>query len=140
MRSTRWTRAAAVLVVAAPWHSVAAACSGPHSNVGFLHRSLPADGKYEVAVEVEISALRAGPILREAEGRILSLIRGNYAGTRVIVRNLGLTSCDSLPSPGQKGIILGKIISSSPDALIIDPIRTLSEREIFQRTGKWPTD
>ena len=121
-------------------HSVARACGGPPYNVGFLHRDLPDDRKFDVAVTVEITAVRARPIPGEAEGRILSVVHGQYSGSKVLILNVGLTSCDSPPFLGQKGIVVGKIVSVSDDALVIDPIRTLSEREIYLKTGKPPTE
>ena len=99
---------------------------------------MPDDREYEVAAEVEIISLTGKTFPAEAEGRILSMIRGSHSGKIIVLRNLGGTSCDTFPMPGQKGIVLGRIISSADDVLVIDPVRTMSEREIFLKTGKVP--
>ena len=138
MRSNKRIRAATLLIALSLCHPAASACGGDYNSVGFLHTSLPDDVEYEVAAQVEITALTATTFPGEAEGRILSMIRGNYSGAKVVIRNLGGTSCDSFPMPGQKGIVLGRTISSSDDALVIDPIRTLSERQILLKAGKLP--
>jgi hypothetical protein len=115
------------------------ACGGDPYNTGFVHQTIP-DSKTAVAAQVEIVAMRRiDAISGESEGRIIKMLRGSYAGPKIIVRTQ-LTSCDQLPWPGEKGIVAGEVISSTDDALVISPVRTLSEREIYLKTGKHPSN
>ena len=121
-----------MLTIAEP----AEACGGDPYSTGFVHQSLPDNPKAVVAAQVEIVAMRpTDAISGESEGRIIKMLRGSYSGSKIIVRTY-LTSCDQLPWPGEKGIVAGEVISSTDEALIIRPVRTLSEREIYLKTGK----
>ena len=125
----------ALVVAAAP----AKACRGEHSETGFVHQSLPDNPKAVVAAQVEITAMRPKDGgWGESEGRIIKMIRGDYSGSRIIVRT-DLTSCDHLPWPGEKGIVAGEVIASTNEALIILPVRTLSQIQIDLRTRRDPS-
>ena len=119
--------------------SVAHACEGPHNDVGFLHHSLRDAPMSTVAAKVEIVAQReTAPGSYEVEGRIFSMLRGSYSGTKIILKVPALNSCDVLPGPGGKGIVVGEVVSSTADALVISPKPTLSEQQYFLKYGKLP--
>jgi len=118
--------------------TAAKACGGDAYNTGFVHQALPDTSRVAVAAEVEIVSMRMNDAVSgESEGRIVKMLRGSYSGSKIIVRT-GLTSCDQLPWPGEKGIVAGEVISSNADALIIRPVRTKSEREIYLESQRPP--
>ena len=114
----------------------AKACGGDPYSTGFVHKSLPDSPRAAVAAQVEIVSMRMNDAISgESEGRIVKMLRGSYSGSEIIIRS-HLTSCDQLPLPGQKGIVAGEVISSTDEALIIKPVRTKSERQIYLESQK----
>jgi hypothetical protein len=92
----------------------------------YLHESLPEipDGAVAARVEILTSTYSLHDVRIEA--RIVSMLGGSYPGTRIRLEPRHVTSCDSFPSAGETGIVVGYVISSSDDLLIVDPIRAPS--------------
>jgi hypothetical protein len=109
--------------------AAAQACRLPANQTSMLHRTLPALPPGVVAAEVEIiTDVRSSdrPFL---EGEIISMIVGEFEGTRLRFDPQITTSCDGYPYPGTRGIAVGYVRSASDDILVIDPIREPSASE-----------
>lgn len=120
-RMKRWPIVAVSLFVCGTLIPTAAqACRTGWGERSLLHASIPALPAGTVAAEVEVitSVGRGKPF----EARILRMIGDEYNGSRL---SLGVVSlCDSLPEPGDRGFIVGRVISRSADKLILAPIST----------------
>ena len=119
--------AMAAAVIAAP----AQACSNPGSQTSMLHTELPNEDAGDFAAEVEVTVSQHGPGQRSFEGRIIRLLRGTTTATTFrLDRSTINTSCDSYPSVGSKGILVGTIVSSSPDEVSIKITHAPSSRQL----------
>lgn len=114
--------AMAAAIIAAP----AQACRYHGNQTSFLHTELPAEDVGNFAAEVEVTVSQHGRGERSFEGRIITILRGETtASTFRFDPNMFHTSCDSYSSVGSRGIIVGTIVSSSPEQVVINPVRTL---------------
>lgn len=104
--------------------SPARACPFSEAMTPFLFDALPAVPPGAFAARVQIIARDThGPEIR---ARIVAMIVGDYAGSILGLQPSHYTSCDRFPMPGETGIVVGRVISSSPEALVIDPVRAPS--------------
>lgn len=104
---------------AAPAH----ACRGPFAEIAYLHRTLPEEAAGDFAAEVEILASDDGPDGYFFTARIIRLLRGKATSAKFVnVVPQVHTDCDRFPGVGEKGILIGRIVSSGPDEIGIDPI------------------
>jgi hypothetical protein len=118
-----------LLAVGAVIPATAQACRLAANQTSMLHTILPAIPPGAVAAEVEIITDVRSADRPPLEARILSMIVGDFKGTRLRFDPQIITSCDGFPSPGTRGIAVGYIRSASDDVLLIDPIREPSESE-----------
>lgn len=94
----------------------------------FIHRTMPDAPKGEIVARVQIGPLRKiDGISGESEGRIIEMLRGSYAGSKIIIKVHLHTSCDQFPYPGEQGIVVGNVISSTEEELTISAISTRSK-------------
>jgi hypothetical protein len=101
--------------------SPAPACTVAEAMTPMLFEELPAVPTDAVAARVRmLTGIRA---------RIVEMIRGDYSGANLRLAPSASTSCDLHPDEGQTGIVVGWVISSSPDELVIDPLRAPSMAE-----------
>jgi hypothetical protein len=127
----RWKRklmlAPLVLTLLVP--GPAQACRVPAAQTPLLHDRLPRLPAGVIAAEVEIvTDVRSEPE-PPLEARIIRMIRGNYRGTRLRIDPTRVTSCDGVPLPGQRGIVVGRVLSVSDEMLVVDAIRAPSRLE-----------
>jgi hypothetical protein len=96
-----------------------------------LHEALPDLPEGAVAVEVEITTDVRSAGNPPLEARIISMIEGDFEGTKLRFDPRINTSCDGYPYLGTRGIAVGYVLSTSDGILVIDPIRAPSavERE-----------
>jgi len=104
--------------------SPARACPIADAMTPMLFEELPAVPPGAVAARVVI--LADDPRHAGTRGRILAMLVGDYAGTMLRLEPAYYTSCDRFPQPGDAGIVVGRILSSTPDELVVDPIRAPS--------------
>jgi hypothetical protein len=96
------------------------ACPFSEAMKPMLFEELPAVPADAVAARVQILARNPHePVVR---ARIVEMIRGDYAGASVRLEPSYHNSCDRFPLAGETGIVVGRVISSSPEALVIDPV------------------
>jgi hypothetical protein len=102
-----------------------------------FHKSLPFLPEGMVAAEVEILN---GPSSDHAEmrARIISMLRGSYSGTEIRLAPRIIMSCNGWARSGDRGIVVGTVISSSETELVIDPMWAPSQREIDSRLPLFP--
>jgi hypothetical protein len=106
----------------------ASACWGPDFHRHYLHDTLPPLTGDIVAFSVEVTGMERVPLGHlAAHARVISRMRGNFAGTRIRLESKGLTDCDIPPRPGEAGIVIGRVLRKAPNLLVIAPIRTRSE-------------
>lgn len=119
--------AMAATIIAAP----AEACRNPRDQTSILHYQLPTEDVGDFAAVVEVTVSQFDPGERSFEGRIITLLRGTTTATafRFDGPKMIVTGCDSFPSVGSRGILVGTIVSSSPEQVVIDPIRAPSQSE-----------
>ena len=95
-----------------------------------LHDKIPVLSPDLIAAEVEITTdVRSTPS-PPLEARIISMIQGKYAGSLLRIEPQVISSCDGFPYPGQRGIVVGRVVQSSDGVLVIDPIRAPSANQI----------
>jgi hypothetical protein len=121
--------------------SGAHACRVSTSQTPILHDRLPAAlPAGTIAAEVEvITDIRApGAGDRAMNTRVIRMMRGKYAGRTIRVAPTYISSCDGWPYPGTRGIVVGRVLSSSDGVLAVDPIRGPSvaqqQREAAERS------
>ena len=119
--------------------SAAHACRVPARQTPILHQTLPALPEGMVAAEVEITSDIRSPGRPPLEARIISMVSGDDAGTKLRIEPRVISSCDGFPSPGTRGFAVGRILSSSEEALVIDPIRAPSAVELHRRAEQGST-
>lgn len=107
----------------------AGACASATGIRPLFHATLPTLPDRSVAMNVEIVAVSQAAI----EGRIIAMVRGRYSGARFRIALQGVNSCDGRVRPGDRGLLVGRIVSASEEALVIDPIRGPSEYENSRR-------
>jgi hypothetical protein len=121
---------APLLLAAALFPATAHACRIPSAMTPLLHERLPRPlPAGTVAAEVEIAADVRTSLTQPIDARIIRMLRGHYRGTRLRIDRTVVTSCDADPSPGSRGIVVGRILSRTDALLVIDPIRAPSARE-----------
>lgn len=115
---------AATIGLATP--APAPACTIADAVTPYLHRTLPAVPQGAIAARVEILPGTPSGHQVRIRARILSMLRGSYDGSTLLIEPRMLSSCDGIPTAGEKGIVVGRVVSSSPEALVIDPVRAPS--------------
>jgi hypothetical protein len=113
--------------------NAAYACRASVSQTPILHRTLPALPDGVVAAEVQVITDKYSPERPPLEARIISMIKGDYAGTKLRIEPHFISSCDVFPQPGDRGFAVGRVLSRSKEALVIDPIRAPSAGELHRR-------
>jgi hypothetical protein len=109
--------AATAMLVLVP--SPGEACPFAAAMSPLLFERLPTIPAGAVAARVEI--LARSPNEQGIRARIVEMIRGEYGGVTLQLHPAGFNSCVRYPQPGETGIVVGRVVSSSPEALIIDP-------------------
>lgn len=125
-------------VVAALSPVAAFACRVASNEKPYLHAWLPAQPALSadmIAAEVEVlsepSSLRGVRI----EARVISMLKGAYAGTRLRIEPEFVTSCDAFPAVGARGVVIGKRLREEDGVLVIDIIRAPSLDEQMRKGG-----
>jgi len=126
---------ALILMASIALPASAQACRTLSNETPMLHHTLPAVPDGAVAAEVEISAEVPTPSRPHVEARIISMIAGDFAGSKLIFDPRGTSSCDRFPSPGERGIAVGYVLSASEGVLVIDPVRAPSLTEQRQQNA-----
>jgi hypothetical protein len=102
----------------------ASACRTAAQMHGYVFSSLPPLQPGEVAARVEIVSVK-GPLGRlEIDARIVAMLQGAYSGARLRMTASGGSNCDLPPRAGDVGIVVGRVVASSDDALVIEPNRS----------------
>ena len=109
--------------------ATAQACRVSSFQTPILHDKVPTLAPGLIAVEVEITTDVRSASRPPLEGRIISMIRGKYAGSLLRIEPQVISSCDGFPYPGQRGIVVGRVLRSSGDALVVDPVRAPSANQ-----------
>jgi len=83
-----------------------------------------------VAARVEI--LTDTHSLRDVriEARLIAMLQGSYAGKRLRIEPVLVTSCDAFPQAGEEGIVVGKVLRKDKGVLVIDVVRAPSINEL----------
>ncbi len=115
---------------------VAHACRTSSSQTSILHRVLPVLPKGVVAAEVEITTDIRSPARPPLEARIISMIKGGYKGRKLRIAPQIISSCDGFPYPGSRGFAVGRVLLSSKDVLVIDPIREPSANDRMRQSKR----
>lgn len=124
----------ALLVVATfTLPGAAQACRVAAAQTPLLHKRLPELGPGLVAAEVEIVTDVRSDSRPPLEARIIRMISGDYAGTRLRIEPLMQTSCDGVPYPGTRGFVIGRVLSASDEILVVDPLRAPSAIELHRQ-------
>jgi hypothetical protein len=124
-------------VLGAP--GAALACRVASFQTPILHEKLPALPADAVAAEVEVvTDVRAPPGWRAMDVRIIRMIRGQYRGRTIRIEPKAYSSCDGWPYPGTRGIVVGSVLSSSDEALVVDPIRAPSAEDLRRQAASRP--
>ena len=115
--------AASALAPAPAW-----ACTPYEAMTPMLFDALPAVLSSDVAARVVI--LPTDPRSPGLRARIVEMLVGDYSGSILRLEPSWGTSCDAYPVEGQAGIVVGRVVSSTPEALVVDPERapSLAER------------
>ena len=110
----------------------ARACTPYEALTPMLFDALPAVLSGDVAARVVI--LPADPRSPGLRARIVEMLVGDYPGSILQLEPSSGTSCDAYPVEGQSGIVVGRVVSSTPEALVVDPERapSLAERGEFR--------
>jgi hypothetical protein len=87
-----------------------------------------------IAAEVEI-VTDVGSTFKPIETRVVRMIEGDFKGSTIRIEPTYWSSCDSLPYPGSRGILVGRVLSSTGDVLIVDPVRALSQRQLKEQSA-----
>lgn len=127
--------AIAILLLASTlWSAPAVACRVASNQTPLLHETLPPLEPGMVAAEVEIvTDVRkdGGPL----EAQVLLMLEGSYAPAMIKIEPTVHSSCDGIPSVGTRGIVVGYVLSSTGDQLVVDPLRAPSERQRELQAG-----
>ena len=91
-----------------------------------LHDKVPTLTSGLIAAEVEITTDIRSAGRPPLEARIISMIQGKYAGSLMRIEPQVISSCDGFPYPGQRGVIVGRVLTSSEVLLVVDPVRAPS--------------
>ena len=111
-------------LLAAALAAPARACPFSEAMTPLLFDALPVVAPGDVAARIEV--LPRDPRNPGMRARIVAILVGEYAGSNLRLEPSYLTSCDRFPQAGETGIVVGRVISSSPEALVIDPLRAPS--------------
>jgi hypothetical protein len=141
MQRARWIFAASLVAALSTVPDDAGACLLAADQMSYLHKTLPELPEGTIAADVEITTNARRTAHGRSEARIVSMIKGRYRGTKLIIEPSIVTSCDGIPHLGERGFVVGRVVSSSEDALVIDPIRVPStykdpRREELYTSGK----
>jgi hypothetical protein len=127
MRIHVLTGSALLLAALAALPSPARACSFYEAMTPMLFQEPPVLLSGEVAARVVIlPADRESPGIR---ARIVEMLVGDYSGSILLLAPSTGTSCDLYPAEGETGIVAGRVVSSTPEALVVDPERAPSMAE-----------
>jgi len=117
------------LLAAALFPTPAQACRISANQTPLLHERLPRLPAGAIAAEVEIVTDARSEARPPLEARIIRMIRGSYRGTRLRIDRHMVSSCDGVPYPGMRGIVVGMVLSQTDELLVIDAIRAPSALE-----------
>ena len=118
-----------LLCVALAVHpSPASACMTAEAMTPMLFDELPVVLSGQVAARVVI--LPADPRRPHLRARIVEMLVGDYSGSTLRLEPSSQDSCDADPVEGETGIVVGRVVASTPEALVVDPERApaLAER------------
>ena len=107
----------------------AEACVDPAELQPYLRRELPQIPNDAVAAEVEIVSTSDTLPHIIIEARIIRMLSGTHAGARMRIQPRTVSSCSGIPTVGARGIVVGRVLSSSDDLLVIDPVPGPTWRE-----------
>ncbi|MBB5686951.1 hypothetical protein [Sphingobium boeckii] len=71
-----------------------------------------------IAADVQIVAVNRSTV----EARVIAMRQGSYAGKNILLKPEVISSCDVFPRVGAVGTVVGSILSSTDQMLVIDPI------------------
>lgn len=104
------------------------ACRTDSNRTPLIHQVLPVLEDGEIAARVEIVSNDLDQRLT-IEARILDRLRGDFDQNTILLRPTIISSCDGIPSIGDTGIVVGRILEASATALVVDPRRGPTDRE-----------
>lgn len=110
--------------------SVAHACRDDTTST--MRQEIPWSESGQIVAEVEVDGLVEVKPLRWG-AKIIRMIKGSYSGTRMIIAPASLDSCNVFPVIGNRGFILGWVIDSSSEALVVEALSDLSNNELRAR-------
>jgi hypothetical protein len=108
----------------------ARACPFAGAMTPYLHRSLPPMAQGMIAAEVEIVGDRGAGGDVAIEARVVAMLRGDFSGTTMRIEPQFVTSCDAFPRIGDKGVLVGRPVSTANGVLVVDPVRAPSGWEL----------
>jgi hypothetical protein len=106
--------------------SVAHACRDDGAMTSTIRREIPWSESGQTVAEVEVDGLVDAKHFRWG-AKIIRMIKGEYSGTRMIIVPASLNSCNSFPRDGDRGFVVGWVIDSSSNALVL---KALSDRSL----------
>jgi hypothetical protein len=116
----------------------AEACRIAAAQTPILHDTLPPLPPGVVAAEVEIVTDVRSQADVPLEARIVRMISGDYRGSRLRIDRNIVSSCDGVPYPGMRGIVVGRVLSVSDEMLVVDAIRAPSALERQRQRAAQP--
>jgi hypothetical protein len=136
---------AVALGIAAPGAAEACGFSADQSRI--LHEELAEVPAGEIAAEVEIihagstgSGFERSQVNDPVKARIIRMLRGTFRGDTIFIDRRTTDSCDIWPKRGERGIIVGRVLSISDAALTVTPRRALSSMQVWaqeRREARW---
>lgn len=129
-----------LLLLAAAFPATAQACAVPANQTHLLHERLPRlPGPNVIAAEVVIGGGIWSATESKTEARIVRMIQGRYRGRSLWIDLSRMSSCDVQPQAGQRGFLVGYILSSANGTLLIQAIPGPPHLETVQpRSGRRP--
>ena len=86
-------------------------------------------GRGQIVAEVEVDRLIDVENLRWS-AKIVPMIKGRSSGTRMIIVHQALSSCDSFPQTGERGLVVGWPVNNASGELVLKAVPALSRNEI----------
>jgi hypothetical protein len=127
-----------VMLVLAPslWSAPALACRVASNQTALLHETLPPLEPGMVAAEVEIlDGRERRELFDPIDARIVRMIEGDFKGGTLRMTFTVVSSCDSFPQLGERGIAVGVVVGETDEVLSISPMRALSDRQREQQAA-----
>jgi hypothetical protein len=130
MRTASRIAIGTAIILAATAPTPAFACRNPSNLQPLFHRSVETVRNAEFVAEVEILDYAWEPRRVVISARILSVIRGAYSGNEIAMDIRVISSCDSNPRTGRRGLIAGSIREINDNGIVVDHIRGPSRRQL----------